>query len=134
MKLVTGCVVRYPYLWARQAEAGETEGRKDRPAAIAFRVVRPGGDHLLLIPITTSPPTADRWAVEVPDREKPGAGLDPRLRQWIVLDEANADVVKGSFYLSECMVIGQFSPGFFYPLVRQMVARMDKIRKVSRRT
>lgn len=132
MTLVTGCVVRYPYLWARQAEAGESEGRKDRPTAVAFRVVRPGGDRVLLIPITTSPPTADTWAVEVPDSEKRAAGLDPRLRQWIVLDEANTDVVSGSFYLSESMVIGQFSSGFFYPLVRQMVSRMDKMRRVSR--
>lgn len=26
----TATVIRYPYLWARQASTGETEGRKER--------------------------------------------------------------------------------------------------------
>jgi hypothetical protein len=34
-QLQTGVVLRYPYLWARQAKAGETEGRKDHPVAVA---------------------------------------------------------------------------------------------------
>jgi hypothetical protein len=32
--LRTGAVVRYPYLWAREAAQGETDGRKFRPAAV----------------------------------------------------------------------------------------------------
>ena len=33
----TGCVIRYPYLWAQQAARGETEGRKDRPTVVGVR-------------------------------------------------------------------------------------------------
>jgi hypothetical protein len=32
-ELRTGCVIRFPYLWVREAERGETEGRKPRPVA-----------------------------------------------------------------------------------------------------
>jgi hypothetical protein len=57
--LRTGCVIRFPYLWAREAERGETEGRKPRPVAVGVRIARPGGDDILLLfPITSQPPRA----------------------------------------------------------------------------
>ena len=31
-RLTQGAVIRYQYLWKREQERGETEGRKDRPA------------------------------------------------------------------------------------------------------
>jgi hypothetical protein len=40
----TATVIRYPYLWAREAGKGETEGRKDRPVAVGVRLPRPDGD------------------------------------------------------------------------------------------
>jgi hypothetical protein len=36
-ELRTGCVIRFPYLWVREAERGETEGRKARPVAVGVR-------------------------------------------------------------------------------------------------
>lgn len=47
-KLLAGAVIRYPYLWVRQAQAGEAEGRKARPTVVGFRVSRRTGDLLLL--------------------------------------------------------------------------------------
>ena len=38
--LRSACVLRYPYLWARQADRGETEGRKPRPVAGAALKLR----------------------------------------------------------------------------------------------
>lgn len=64
----TACVIRYPYLWVREAQRGETEGRKERPVAVGVRVSRPDGD---LLP---------RFACEIPPIEKRRAGLDPDLR------------------------------------------------------
>ncbi len=55
-----GVVLRYPYLWSRQAKSGETEGRKSRPTAVGFRLVRDERDILLLFAITTSRPGSDR--------------------------------------------------------------------------
>lgn len=49
----TACVIRYPYLWLREAAGGETEGRKYRPVAVGVRLPHPDGDLLLLFPITS---------------------------------------------------------------------------------
>jgi len=65
--LRTGCVIRYPYLWVREAEQGETEGRKPRLVAVGVRIIRPKGeDVLVLFQITSQPPFSDRFAVEIP--------------------------------------------------------------------
>lgn len=40
-ELRTGCVIRFPYLWVRESERGETEGRKSRPVAVGVRITRP---------------------------------------------------------------------------------------------
>ncbi|MEZ2127876.1 MULTISPECIES: hypothetical protein [unclassified Sinorhizobium] len=38
----TASVIRYPYLWAREAGRGETEGRKERPVAVGVRMPAAG--------------------------------------------------------------------------------------------
>lgn len=84
-ELRTGCVNHFPYLWLREAERGETEGRKALPVAVAVRIARPKGEDLLvLFPITNRPPFSDRFAVEIPEMEKRRAGLDASLRLWII--------------------------------------------------
>ncbi|MDR3437345.1 hypothetical protein [Telmatospirillum sp.] len=128
----TACVIRYPYLWAREAHRGETEGRKERPVAVGVRVLRPDGDLLLLFPITTKEPEAGRFASEIPLIEKRRAGLDADLRLWIILDEYNTDVVGQSFYLEPEPPIGRFSKAFFLPLVRAFIARRKTLTGVSR--
>ncbi len=72
----TAAVIRYPYLWAREAGKGETEGRKERPFAVGVRIPRPGGDLALFFPITTKQPERGRFAFKIPVIEKRRAGLD----------------------------------------------------------
>lgn len=129
----TACVIRYPYLWAREAYRGETEGRKDRPVAVGVRLPRAGGDLLLLFPVTTKEPEPACFASEIPPIEKRRAGLDPDLRLWIVLDEYNTDIVGQSFYLEPEPPIGRFSKAFFLPLVRAFLARRKSLTGVSRK-
>lgn len=130
----TGCVIRFPYLWVREAERGETEGRKPRPVAVGVRIARPKGDDLLvLFPITTQAPSPQRFAVEIPEMEKRRAGLDARLRLWIVLDEYNQDTIGQSFYLEPAPPLGRFSKAFFLPLMKQFIARRATVRGVNRR-
>lgn len=74
--LVSGVVIRFHFLWEREAVQGETEGRKPRPTVVGFRL---RNDRLLLFPITTKAPEPDRFAKEIPDTEKRRAGLDSRL-------------------------------------------------------
>lgn len=134
-QLRTACVIRYPYLWVREAERGETEGRKPRPVAVGVRIARPQGDDLLvLFPITSQPPSHDRFAVEIPEMEKRRAGLDTTRRIWIVLDEYNQDSVGQSFYLEPEPPLGYFSKAFFLPLMKQFIARRAGVRGVNRRS
>jgi hypothetical protein len=93
----------------REAERGETEGRKPRPVAVGVRIARPKGEDLLvLFPITSQPPSPDRFAVEIPEIEKRRAGLDATLRLWIILDEYNQDILGRSFYLEPEPPLGRF--------------------------
>ena len=129
----TGCVIRFPYLWAREAARGETEGRKHRPVAVGVRISRPRGeDILILFPITSQPPTSDRFAVEVPEMEKRRSGLDAAIRLWLILDEYNQDIVGQSFYLEPEPPLGRFSRAFFLPLMKEFIARRTRARGVSR--
>jgi hypothetical protein len=131
--LRTAVVVRYPYLWARQAAKGETEGRKPRPVAVGVRIAKPKGDDLLILfPITTQEPAPTRFAAEVPETEKRRAGLAGDMRLWIILDEYNQDVIGRSYYLEPGRPLGRFSKAFFLPLMKEFIARRSLSRGVSR--
>ncbi len=130
----TGCVIRFPFLWVREAERGETEGRKPRPVAVGVRLARSKGeDVLVLFPITSQPPSPDRFAAEIPEMEKRRAGLDATLRLWIILDEYNQDTIGRSFYLEPERPLGRFSKAFFLPLIKEFITRRASTRGVNRR-
>ena len=97
-EIQTATVIRYPYLWSREAGKGEIEGRKDRPVAVGIRIPRAGGDLVLFFPITTKQPEANRFAAEIPAIEKRRAGLDVDLRLWIILDEYNSALGRGTSF------------------------------------
>ncbi len=128
----TASVIRYPYLWAREAHKGETEGRKERPVAVGVRLPRPDGDLVLFFPISTKQPEPARFSAEIPAIEKRRAGLDTDLRLWIILDEFNTDRFGRSFYLEPDPPIGRFSKAFFLPLLRAFIARRKEFIEVSR--
>lgn len=131
--LRTGAVIRFPYLWAREAARGETEGRKPRPAAVGVRIPKAKGeDVLVLFPITSQEPSRGRFAAEIPDTEKRRAGLDGALRLWIVLDEYNQDTIGRSFYLEPEPPLGYFSKAFFLPLLREFIRRRAQASAVHR--
>nr|WP_249159434.1 hypothetical protein [Bradyrhizobium jicamae] len=129
----SGCVIRYPFLWGRESDHGETEGRKSRPVAVGVRLARPRGeDVLLLFPITSQAPSAERFAMEIPEMEKRRAGLDVMLRLWIILDEFIQDIVGQSFYLEPGPPLGRFSKAFFLPLMKKFIARRADARGINR--
>ena len=67
-----GHVMRYPYLWARQAYLGETEGRKARPCAVVLAIANQVGQtELRLCAITTQPPNPTNRALSVPEMTVP---------------------------------------------------------------
>lgn len=110
----------------------ETEGRKGRPVVVGVRLARPNGDLVLFFPITTKHPEANRFAFEIPAIEKRRAGLDADIRQWIILDEYNSDVIGHSFYLEPEPPVGRFSKAFFLPILREFIARRRSSSEVHR--
>ena len=131
-QIQTASIIRYPYLWAREASHSETEGRKNRPVAVGVRLARPDGDLLLVFPISTKQPESSRFAAEIPAIEKRRAGLDADLRLWIILDEFNTDIIGRSFYLEPLPPIGRFSKAFFLPLLREFIAKRQSFTGVNR--
>jgi len=74
-----GLVVRYDYLWSREAAAGRTQG-KDRPAyLVAASDSETKPRFVVLLPITHSPPIGDTVAIEI---DEPS---------WVIVSEYNVD-------------------------------------------
>lgn len=122
---------RYPFLWSREARAGETEGRKERPVAVAVLIRNAdGAAEVLMVPITSVPQTSP-FAIVVPEIEKRRAGLDAHLPLWVVTDEANVDLPGASYYLEPGNRLGGFSLSFLKQAQTLMVEAI-KARKLHR--
>jgi hypothetical protein len=85
-----GLVISYSYLWSDEAEAGQVEGRKNRPCAIVLLVQQGEGRApvVTVVPMTHSPHRNPDAAVEIPHAIKRHLGLDDQP-SWIVLDDFN---------------------------------------------
>jgi len=88
-------VISYSYLWAEEHKRGREEGVKDRPCAVIL-VTTSGDDERMVtvLPISHTPPTDPKLAVEIPAAVKRRLKLDDE-RSWVVLTEANRFVWPG---------------------------------------
>jgi hypothetical protein len=85
-----GLVIRYDYLWTREAVAGRQQG-KERPACLVAATdstVSPR--FVVILPITHSRPDADSMGIEIPPKVRRALGLD-EARNWIIVSEHNVD-------------------------------------------
>lgn len=89
-----GLVIRYSYLWSREAALGQDEGLKDRPCAIVLAVEQGDGTRVYVLPITRSPPAEASEAVELPAAVKTRLNLD-ESRSWVMLTETNSFIWPG---------------------------------------
>ena len=90
-----GLVIRYSYLWQREALKGNEEGVKDRPCAIILaREIIEGETQVVVLPVTHEAPSDPNDAIEIPADTKKRLGLDDQ-QSWIVLTEANSFVWPG---------------------------------------
>ena len=83
-----GLVLRYDYLWTHEAAAGQDQG-KDRPACLVAAtdaLVRPR--HVVLLPITHTPPSGDTVGIEIPAKVKQAIGLDD-APSWVIVSKAS---------------------------------------------
>jgi len=82
-------VIRYSFLWSREARTGAAEGRKDRPCAIVVATLRDGnGNVRVVVPVTHAAPADPATAIALPPAVKASLGLDAEP-SWICLDELN---------------------------------------------
>jgi hypothetical protein len=131
-----GSVIVYPYLWASQRDAGESEGRKDRPVCLLLNIRDPAHDihHLVLLAISSQPPAPDQTALEIPDTERRRGGLSRYPRAWVVISEYNYDIAERSFYYDpNTAPLGAFSTPYlrkvataFRTSLTKAAARIDR--------
>jgi len=123
-----GAVIRYAYLWHREAISGREEGAKDRPCAVVLTTQADTAQtRLYVLPITHSPPHAAATAIEIPPAIKAHLGLDGE-RSWIILDELNIFAWPGPDLrpipgtMPARLLYGVLPPRFFNFLRQQFLA------------
>jgi hypothetical protein len=109
-----GLVVRYDYLWTREASAGRDQG-KDRPAClVAASDSTKTPRFVVILPITHTPPDSDVVAVEIPPKVRRAIGLDD-APSWVIVSEHNVDEWPNGGLASIPGRPGVFSYGFIPP-------------------
>ena len=90
-----GLVIRYSYLWRREAAQGREEGAKERPCAVILALRQAdGADKVFVLPITHSPPVRSGDAIALPPAVKQRLGLD-EAPSWVMLTETNSFIWPG---------------------------------------
>ena len=131
-----GLVIRYAYLWKREAAAGGEEGVKDRPCAlvVAFKDAEEK-TQVFVLPITHNAPQAPDSGIEIPRRVKEYLGLDFQ-RSWVIINEANLfawpgpDLRPAPGQGPESIAYGLLPPRFFR-IVRDAHLALARERRVS---
>ena len=85
-----GLVIRYDYLWTREAVAGRQQG-KDRPACLVAATdltVKPR--FVVILPITHTAPSGDTVGIEIPAKVRAAIGLDDEP-SWVIVSDHNVD-------------------------------------------
>ena len=129
-----GLVIRYSYLWEREAREGREEGSKDRPCAVLLVLLRDGELPVVrVLPITHSPPADALGGLEIPLPTKRRLGLDSD-RSWVILDEANDFVWPGPDLRPAISgdpasaILGMLPPGFMAVLRQRLILRRKQLR------
>lgn len=87
---VPGLVIRYAYLWKREADAGKIEGQKHRPCAIVVAVQREEGELVVTVaPITRRRPEHPEKAIELTAATRRRLNLGTQVN-WIMASELNS--------------------------------------------
>jgi hypothetical protein len=85
-----GLVIRYDYLWTREAVAGRDQG-KERPACLVAATNTAASPRFgVILPITHTPPDKATVAVAIPAKVGEALGLD-EAPSWVIVSEHNID-------------------------------------------
>ncbi len=109
-----GLVIRYDYLWSREAVAGRDQG-KDRPAClVAASDPLSAPRFIVVLPITHTPPGKHAVGLEIPLKVRQALGLDD-APSWIIVSEYNVDEWPNGGLVTVPGQLGVFSYGFIPP-------------------
>jgi hypothetical protein len=109
-----GLVVRYDYLWSREAAAGRDQGKERPTCLIAASDSQTKPRYVVLLPITHSRPDASTVGIEIPVRVKRAIGLD-EAPSWVIVSEYNVDEWPSAGLSPLPGKPGTFSYGFIPP-------------------
>ncbi len=129
--LKAGDILRYYYLWARQADHGEESGRKARPVCLIVKT-KANPPSLFLFPLTSQKPALEQLHLGISEIECRRAGLDHP--SWLILDEYNRINADQAHDLTSTKPIGTFSPAFLRKaavLIKEVSAKR-RLRSVMR--
>ncbi len=105
----SGLVIGYSYLWHTDYEAGEEEGRKDRPCAVVIASRTEAGDLVVTVAAITHAQPADPLdGIEIPAAVKRQLSLDG-LPSWLICAELNRFVWPGP----DLRPVSRSAPGQF---------------------
>ena len=86
---IPGLVIRYAYLWKREADRGQIEGQKHRPCVVVLCVEEVDGEKVVTVaPVTHNPPTNSDQAIALTPATRRRLGLDEE-KNWIMATEVN---------------------------------------------
>lgn len=127
-----GLVIRYDYLWSREAAAGRDQG-KERPACLVT-ATNPATSprFVVILPITHTRPDKDTVGVEIPTRVREALGLDD-APSWVIISEHNVDEWPNGGLVPLPGRPGTFSYGFIPPgLFAQVKAKFLELYEKGR--
>jgi hypothetical protein len=109
-----GLVIRYDYLWSREAETGHDQG-KERPAClVAATDATTSPRFVVIFPITHTRPDRHTVGVEIPAAVRKQLGLDD-APSWVIVSEHNVDEWPNAGLAPLPGRPGVFSYGFIPP-------------------
>lgn len=118
-----GLVLRYSFLWRREADRGREEGAKDRPVVVTVLLAE--GEEVVVAPITTRAPDLGAPAIEIPARVRAHLGLSGD-RCWISAATLNRFIWPGPDLRA---VPGKHPPNSVYGIIPQIL--LDAVKTIA---
>lgn len=125
-----GLVIRYDYLWTREAAAGRDQG-KERPACLVAAADSAASPRFVVIlPITHTRPDKGTIGIEIPEKVRVALELED-APSWVIVSEHNVDEWPNGGLASLPGRPGVFSygfipPGLFHQVKAEFLALYEK--------
>jgi hypothetical protein len=85
-----GLVIRYDYLWSRQAAEGRQQSKHRPTCLVAASDSSTTPRFVVILPITHSAPRGDDVGIEIPHKVRRALGLD-EAPSWVLVSDHNVD-------------------------------------------